>query len=413
MPVTSTNLASDVGKFISDTLIARSTLITRFTQFANKVKLPSGMGKTAEFIKYNRTDVPTDKLIEGVTPSETPFTISRQTITLDQYGMYITLTDVGVVTTKHPVLNEALNLVADAIARTQDYQIAEILNAGTNVQFFDGTIANRGALTIAHTFKSSVFDRARANMNTLGVPGYSGDLFAALVGPEVESDILADPSAVTSFSAAQLNNGKENLEMGKVGKWRGIELYRSNFVPRFNQIIGAVAAPVAAAGGALTGTVYHKVTRKNLARGFEEDIQLQASTAMGANTQLTFTAPATAGYVYNVYAGSLTGDANLFLARENLPPSTTFVLTTLPTSGQNAPATPAVGVTVHPVYIFAKDGLDWVELTELAMKGSITPAGATDSDPLSQRRKVGTKYMAKAGIRDNDRVKRIEVASAF
>jgi len=412
MPVTSANLAADVGKFISDTLIERSTLIHRFPQFANKISLTAGMGKTAEFIKYNRTDVPTDKLVEGVTPSETPFTISRQTITVDQWGMYITLTDVGIVTTKHPVLNEALDLVADAIARTQDYQFAEVLNAGTNVQFYDGSRLSRGAITLADTFKSAVFDRARTNMNTLGVPGYSGDMFAALVGPEVEADILADPTAVTSFSAAQLAQGADKLENGKVGKWRGIELFRSNFMPRFTRI-ATVGAPVAATGGSLTGTVYHKVTRKNLARGFEEDIQVEASTVMSTNTRLTFTAPATAGYVYNVYAGSLTGDANMFLARENLPASTAFNLDSLPTSGQTSPATPAAGVTVHPVYIFAKNGLDWVELNELAMKGTITPAGATDSDPLSQRRKVGTKYMAKAGIRDNDRVKRIELASGF
>lgn len=414
MPVTSSVTADDAGKFIQDALIDRTELMHKLPQFAEKVKLPSGNAKTANFVQYNRTDVPVDKLTEGTTPTETPFTITTKSITTDQWGLYIALTDVIEVTTKHPVLNEALDLVADAIARCQDYNIAEVLNAGTNVQYWDGTRANRGAITASDTFKAAVINKARADLNDKAVPGRAGDMFIAVIGPQLEADIINEATAVGGFTAAHQTNaeGVSKLERGVVGDWLGVRFVRSNFMPKFTRI-ATVAAPTPGAGGSLSGTVHFKVTRKSLTRGFEEDIQVAGSQAMGGDTRLPFVAPSTAGYVYNIYAGSAAGDANLFLAKENLAASATYNLDTLPTSGQNPPATPAASVTVHPMYIFGAKALDNVEIDELNMQGSITPKGPSDSDPLQQRRKVGAKYMSKAGIRDQDRVKRVELASAF
>ena len=411
MPVTSTALAADVGKWISDELIDRQELLFRLFRYTEKVNLPGGMGKTANFTKYNRTDVPVDKLTEGVTPVETPFTISTQTVTVDQWGLYISLTDVGVVTIKTPILNEALDLVADAMARCREYNLIEVLNAGTNVQYWDGSVANRGALTTSHTFGARVFNRVRATMNDQAVPGRAGDLFIAVMGAQVEADIFSE-TAAGSFVAAHQNAGNQKLEKGEVGDWLGVRIVRQNFMPKFTRLTAGIT-PAAGAGGALSGTVYHKVTRKNLSDGFEDEIAVEANTAMGGNNRLAFTAPATAGFVYNIYAGSATGDANLFLVRENLTASATFNLDSLPGTGANPPQTPAAGVTVHPIYIFGARAVDNVEINALSMAAGITPAGRSDADPLAQRRKVGAKWMNKAGIRDQTRVMRIEVASGF
>lgn len=407
----SSTLTNDQGKYIQDELIERSEQLHRLPQFARKVPLAAGNGKVAEFIKYNRTDVPVDKLSEGVTPAETAFTISRQTITVDQWGLYITLTDVAEVTTKHPVLNEALDLVADAIARCQDYNLAEVLNAGTNKQFWEGSRANRGAITATDTFNADVFTQARVDLNKKGAPGYSGDMFVIVVGPQVEGDIISETASNSFISMANQQDG-EALKKGKIGKWLGFDIIRSNFMPVFTRLTfgGTITATT---GGSLSGTVYYKVTRKDTTRGFEEDIAVEANTVMGANTRLQIVAPSTSGYVYNVYAGSVTGDANLYLAKENLAPSATYNLDSLPGSGTTAPATPAAGVVVHPLYIFASKSVDWVELNGMAMDAGITPKGRSDSDPLQQRRRVGSKYMSKAGIRDQDRMKVVELASSF
>ena len=412
MPVNSTTLANDQGRFIQDKLLERSELMMKLEQFTEKVPLPNGNGETAEFIKYNRTDVPVDQLEEGVTPQETTFSISRQTITIDKWGMYITLTDVAEVTTKHPVLNEAMDLVGDAMARCVDYNIAEVLNDGTNTQFWDGSRATRADITSTDNFEAAVFNKARADMNDGGATPRAGDLFIIVCGPQVEADILAETAAIGSFAATAQQQSKDKMEKGKVGDWLGFRIIRSNFMPKFTRI-STFSSVAAAAGGALSGTVYHKVTRKSLTRGFEEDIQVQNSTAMGSDTRLTFTAPSTAGYVYNIYAGTTTGDSTLFLARENLQPSGVYHLDAVPTSGNNPPTTPAASITVHPMYIFGAKAVDNVEISALNLGAGITPKARTDSDPLAQRRKVGAKWNHKAGIRNSFATKRIELVSAF
>jgi N4-gp56 family major capsid protein len=412
MPVKSTDLNIHQKKWISGTLIERTELLLRLTQYGTPVNLDTGSGSTAHFFQYQRTDVPVDRLQEGVTPDETPFTVSEQTVEVEEWGLYIALTDVGIVKTNHPLLNEALDLVADAQARTAEYTFAEVLNAGTNVQYYDGTIANRPSLTTAHVFKADVFHKARADLGDAQTPGWNGEMYAAVCSFKVEADILREAAVVGGFTAMAQMQDKMSLVKGTVGAWLGFTIVRSNFLPKFVRLT-AQGTQTPGAGGSLTGTVFWKITAKNLLRGFEEYIGVEGSTVMGADTRIVFAAPSTAGYVYNIYAGSATGDANLFLAKENLRPSASYNLDVLPTSGQNPPATPASGVTVHPIYIFGAKSVDYVMLNALNVTGMITPGGSTDSDPLSQRRKVGSKWSNKAGIRDANRHLRIEVASFF
>jgi N4-gp56 family major capsid protein len=411
MPVTSVTTGLDQGKYISEKLIERSELLHRLPQLTNPVPLPKGVGKTVEMIRYNRTEIVVDKLIEGVTPNEIGLTVGTQTVSVDQWGMYMTLTDVVEVTTKHPVFNEAIDLLGDAQARMQDHQIADVLMAGTNVQYWDGTRANRAAITATDTFKALIFNKSRVDLNDAAVPARDGAFYVIVTDSAVEADILGETAAGGFTDVARMQD-KESLEKGTVGAWLGFRIVRTNFIPKFTRLT-TVSAPVAGAGGALTGTIYHKVTRKSLMRGFEEDIAVEGSTAMAANTRLTFTLPVTAGYVYNIYVGSATGDANLFLAAENRAAGAVVNIDGLVGAGKTAPPTPAAGVVVHVAFVFAAGAVDKVEMTSLNVKGMITKKESTDTDPLQQRRKMGSKWMDKAAIRDQTRFKRIELASAF
>lgn len=412
----------DFGKYIADELVARSELLFKLLNYCEKVALPQGMGKTANFTRFERTTIPVGPLSEGVTPDETPFSITQHSVQVDQFGLYLATTDVAPWTIKHPVLNEMLDLVADAIKRTREWNAAEVLNDGTNVQYWDGSRLTRAAITSTDYFATEVAQRAIVGLQRDGSPARQGDLYVAVCGPEVAGDIRTEAAAVGSWTAAKqvaLEGKQRQLETGVIGEWQGFKWVMSNFLPRFTllSIAGWTVAEDTNGGAIATNaTIYYKITRKDLMRGFEEDISAEASiqvTNAGNNSAVDFTAPSTAGYVYNIYAGAATGDANLFLAKENLAASGAFKLTAIPTSGTVPPQTPPVGVTVHPVYIFAKRGCDSVELSGSSVEGMMTKPGAVDSDPLNQRRKVGSKYMAKEGIRDQLRVKRIELASRF
>lgn len=411
--VTKAVTAKDQGKFISDSLIANTELMLRLTQFAESRPLPQGNGDTAWFVQYQRTDVVVDRLQEGVTPDSTAFTVTDYSVKTDQYGMYITLTDVVEVTTKHPVLQQALRLLADSISRTKEHQIAEVLNRHTNVYYWDGSRADRGGITSTDYFKAEIVFRVKATMTGQGARYRKNGMLVAVMDTYVEGDIFSDTSSTSSYTTAQVQGGNlKDLAKGYFKTWLGVEWIESNFMPVFTRLTG-LSAPAAGAGGTLSGTVYHKITRKSLSRGFEEEIAVEASTAMGGNNRLAFTTPATLGYVYNIYAGSATGDANLYLVAENVKPSTVYNLDALVGSGLNPPQTPAAGVRVHVLYFFGAECLDHVALDGASMEGTITPKGTSDTDPLGQRRHVGTKYYDKNAVREPVALVRVELASRF
>lgn len=420
---TTVTLANDFGKWMDAQLIERSELMHRLPQaFSDgEVDLPQGVGKTATFQQYTRIAGPMKPLDEGVSPSDTDMAVTTQSVVPDQYGLFVTHTDLGLITTKHPVVEETIALLADAISRTVDWTIMDVLDAGASKQYWDGSRANRGAITATDVFNKSVFAKALVSLRDQGAPPKDGDFYMAIHGPQVEMDIVAESGAgaFTGVTALRANAGSvDNVEKGLAGAYLGHKLFRSNFLPKYQRSSAAIASTVAATtGGSLTvsTTYYYKIVRRSTTRGFSELMDIERTQATGgADTRINFTMPATAGYVYDIYFGTATGDANLRLHTQAALPSSVTSVDSVPAAGsRTAPATPAASVTVHPIIVVAKKAGNWVGMKRNNVSGGITPPGPSDSDPLGQRRKIGSKYFAKAGIRDATRFLVIELASNY
>jgi hypothetical protein len=121
--------------------------------------------------------------------------------------------------------------------------------------------------------------------------------------------------------------------------------------------------------------------------------------------------------VYNLYFGSATGDSNLKLSASNVAIGTTSTVTAVSSSTTTPPASLRNSLdgfdpsTVHPVFIVGEAALAWAGFYK--SKILMSPTGATKDDPLAQRRTVGYKFFGKAVIKDQTRLLRLEVASAF
>lgn len=446
--INSTTLNKDQEKFLVGKLLARSYLNLTMGSLCDKLQMKDGAGLTAYMVRYARMNVPVAAMTEGVIPTENTFTLEEVTVTLDQWGDYVILTDVVELTTKHPVMEQAQKLLADNAARVMDREITVVMLAGTNVTYGDGSVTARNAITGAMIISDGLLKDARATLTNAGAPPFGGPAgdaqnsskgyargsgYILVCGPEVVNDIMTPSVNYGSFVNIAAFTDPGLLLTGEVGKWLNFRVVESNFIPRFTRLGNTtVAASGAAAmgltgltvtgssgpGGLANGTYYWKLTRKDLQRGFEEVISIAHTTATGgASGRIQFALPSTAGYVYNVYfdktsGGGTSADSNLGLVAQNQVASATVNVDAV--AGASTAQPPAnienTVSLVHPVFIVAQEALAWVGFynTKILM----SPATATKDDPLAQKRTIGYKYFGKSVIKDQTRLLRLEVCSS-
>src|SRR5690242_10680194 len=121
--ITNTTITSDQRKFLAAKLIARSQNKLVAASLCEKVAQPEGTGLTAYFVRYNRMYLPFATLTEGTSPSNSTFDLTSYSVTLDQWGDVITLTDVSKLTAAHPLVQQALDLLADNAQRVIDREV--------------------------------------------------------------------------------------------------------------------------------------------------------------------------------------------------------------------------------------------------------------------------------------------------
>lgn len=445
-------LSVDRDKFLAAKLLERSYLKLVAHSVCEKVQQPKGSGTTGYFVRYSRMNVPTASLTEGVDPSDNTIALEEVTSTLDQWGDVLTITDVAVLTTKHPLMQIAMELLSDNAARVIDREVQNVWLAGTNV-FYGGSATSRSAITSTDYITDSLLHKVRITMGRAGAPPrdgpanmsekaagraasgslLGGNSYVAICDPAVTADIINNSASGGLWvSIAQYQN-KMAVYNAEVGTYLGFRWVETNFIPRFTLLGNTTTAVVSGnafgtgtptvtavdGGGSLTSatTYYYKVVRKDLTRGFAEQISIEhttSSAATGNNESFTFAFPSTSGYAFDLYFGSATGDSNLKLVSANIAAGTTTTVTSVPTSSTTAPANVKSDGTVsavHPIFVHGKGSCLWVGLQNLQFMTSKDEA--TTDNPLKLRRTLSYKFMAKAMLPDQNRLARVEVAVKF
>lgn len=453
--IQSATTSTDQEKFLAMKLIQRAQLKLVCNSICDKIQQPTGTGTTAYFVRYNRMNLPMVALTEATDPASSTFTLTSVTVTLDQWGDVLTLSDLAELTTSHPLVKQALELLSDNAQRVIDRETQIVWFTGTNIQYGDSTVVTRRLITTSMKISDTIIARARITLADAGAPpkgGPSSDnatgkpasgningaaKYVAVCGPQVMGDVMIASTSFGSWVSVATYANQKALYNAEMGEWLGVRFVETNFIPKLQILGNTTAAVVSAAafgtntpvvtavttGGTLTSatTYFYKVTRKDLTRGFEEFISIAhstASTSSGDNESFTFDFTGlTAGYVYNVYfdsvqAGGTGTDATLKLVSANIAVGATLTVTGIgtgvtPPDNVNPTGTP----TVHPVYFHGNESCNWVGLQNLEV--IMSQPGATTHNPLKLRRTLGYKFMGKTMIRDNTRMLRVEVASTY
>ena len=132
---TDTDLSVENKTYYHDTLVDNAEPYLVHDQFGEEIVIPEHHGKTLELRVFDVLDKNTTALTEGVTPDGTKLKVNGMTVALNQYGDYVTLSDVISVTAIDPMLVEATKAMGSQAGRSLDTITREVITAGTNVLY--------------------------------------------------------------------------------------------------------------------------------------------------------------------------------------------------------------------------------------------------------------------------------------
>jgi N4-gp56 family major capsid protein len=391
-------------------------------QFARKYELPQRNSKTLRVVRYKRLALPTATLTEGTPPDAVALAVENVDVTVEQWGIVVLLTDVGLITTVHPALQIAIERTSLAMVEVLEREMAETLLGGSAV-VFPGAVTTRAGLVAGNVMATETILKATTQLRALGAADFDGGLYGGVISPQSEADMLA---ADTVFRTVESFAHVRRFEVGEIGVYGGTRWVRGNFLP----ILKGVAAPDGAAataekaqvaivngGGALAqGNYKVRIVARDLNTDYERKISQDSgnfAADAGNDDRLSVTFPSSANYVYDVYMTQV-GGAVFFLKASRQAASSVLLISTQPAGNEaTAPAPPASGVEVYIAWVFGKDGFGRVELNGMSLQAYLTPPGASWSNPLAQGRKCGAKIAWKCFIIDNAFFVRIETGSAY
>ena len=229
-----TNVTSDSGlsnemkTFYSDYLIDMAEPNLVHDQFGQKHPIPKNGGKIIEFRKYDSLPKALTPLTEGVTPNGQKLSMSVITSNVQQYGGYIELSDILLLTAIDNNLVQATKLLGSQAGRTLDTITREVLNGGTNVQYAEGQVTARNALvggqaTGNHYLTVDAVRRAVRFLKVMNAPKINGS-YVGIIHPDVSYDLMSDPKWVN----VKTYSDPDGIYEGEIGKIEGVRFVETS-----------------------------------------------------------------------------------------------------------------------------------------------------------------------------------------
>lgn len=212
-------LTDEMKTYYSDYLIDNAVPKLIHDQFGQKHPIPKNGGKTIEFRKYSPLPKITAALTEGVTPDGQSLAVTTVTAEVEQYGGYVTISDMLQLTAIDNNLVQATKLLGNQAGVSLDTITREVLNGGTNVVYAgDATERSQlaaGDVLTVDTIKKAVRALKKQNAEKIG------DSYVAIIHPDITYDLTNDPKwqSVKDYDPKDWYEG----EIGRIAGVRFVE----------------------------------------------------------------------------------------------------------------------------------------------------------------------------------------------
>lgn len=215
--------------------VAQDRLIKNFLFYhaCDKRRIPKNAGKTVQFYRFDNVTGTTATLSENtLTAGQVQFSARSTTLTLNQYGQFMTITNFAQLVERTDFLKAGAEVLADAASDTVDLLTKSVIdsNAATHVVNQGSTAylsaSNSASLTASDKVDSAVIKKVRRDLRSQNVrPFQDGKCYIGLFDPDNMFDLQSD-DVVGSFTQTHQYTQPDKItdsDMGKLWQVRLLE----------------------------------------------------------------------------------------------------------------------------------------------------------------------------------------------
>lgn len=228
-PETTSSLSGNLHTYYFKMMLATAKKNLKFWGMGKKKVHPKGNGTDSYMLKFGHVAASTSALSEGVVPSSATIKTNKYTVTVAQYGQYVSLSDFLIFTAIDPVLEDVSEELGYTAALSTDQIIRDNLvsNATTSIQYVGAGISTDNGVLATSTFVAQDALKAVRILRGTDAPAMDDGLYTWIVHPYIAVDIMSDTSAGGFIElnkyVAGLADGPLNGEIGKVYGSRVVE----------------------------------------------------------------------------------------------------------------------------------------------------------------------------------------------
>lgn len=368
---TTDQMSAEMKTYYSDYLIDLAEPELVHDQFGQKHPIPKNGGKTIEFRQYDPLPEQTTPLVEGVTPDGQSLSVKTITAEVEQYGGYVTLSDMLMLTAIDNNLVQATKAIASQAGRTLDTLTREVINAGTVVQFAEGQVEARDELYYTSeddncNLTVDAIKRAVRFLETQDAPKING-YYVGILHPYCKYDLMKDPDWKNPHEYVDT----ENVYTNEIGELYGVRFVQSSRAKVFSgEDLASDSRTLTVNGASVSGTT---------------TVPFDGGTVA---------ADALVGRYVNI-GGTVTKVTANTTSQMTVEDSVTAADNTVIYPGEGGKD----GADVYSTLIIADDAYGVTEITGGGLQHIVKQLGSAGSgDPLDQRATVGWKATTTAEI---------------
>lgn len=220
------NIPGNIRAVYSKEIIRQAQPKLRFAQFAKKkTDLQTAPGGAIKFTKYSSIGRG-GKLTEGINISEKAMSSSEKTVTVEEYGNAVKVTEKALQLSVHDELSEAASALAMDMALVLDEEIRDVALTTTN-QIYGGGKTAVGDLVAGDGFTTQTIKDAVEALATNNAPKIDGQYYVCIAHPHQLRQLRDDIHWINAHSYV----GVDNVYRGEVGMFEGVRFVETTQMP--------------------------------------------------------------------------------------------------------------------------------------------------------------------------------------